>query len=449
MKTEKELNILTDEAALYTIKNIIDIACPNGTPIFSCKIDEINHYAVATIGNKKLIFNIYARNDAMELLSGIYPLSMMSSADGMVQVPVMLKENLSFAQILGNTLIINADIVTLSFIMLSRYEETILYFPRAIADFDMERSIANKYKFIDIPIVDEYAMILRTYLKVLLNGLVIVPQKSKITPTHDIDSIRRFDGFYNSMKTIIGGDLLSRRSLSIMNESMKQYRKSFNDPNKDPLIVAVDKLIYLSKEFGLRSEFYFMGANKSKYNTGYDACVPSVHRLMSRIIKNNMEVGFHAGYETPLNADLFIEEKCRIEKALGAKILGGRQHYLRFDINKTYKIWQLAGMKYDSSLGYNEREGFRCGTCHEFHPWDFDNNSAMKIVERPLIAMDGTFWNYRKMSIEDTYNALVKLHSRCHAVEGNFIILWHNEHVFRYYTPWFKNVYERFLRNVT
>ena len=440
-------HFITQNAIKYTIKNLLKVAC-NGME-FDITVSDDMLSAIVNICGKKVIFLMSQNEDIQMLLSGSFPMQSIQSADGVVEVPIMLKESLPFGQVSDNTLMINADIVTVSFIMLSRYEETLTHIPDANRNFTAEYSIAMKYNFIDIPIVDEYAMLLREYFKKFLPGIVILPRKTRITPTHDIDDIRRFDGFYKSMKTIFGGDLLLGKSLSVATKSMEQYIKSFDNPDKDPLVISVDKFVNLSKELGLKSEFYFMGANKSKYNVGYDVSAPTVRRLMDRITKNNMVVGFHAGYDTSRDKDLFIEEKYRVEEALGAKILGGRQHYLRFDINRTYRIWEQSGMKYDSTVGYNEREGFRCGTCHEFNPWDFENDCSMELIERPLIVMDVTLWNYRMMSIEEGFNTLMKLYSRCKAVEGNFIILWHNAYVFRSYSPWFQNVYERFLRYVT
>ena len=113
---------------------------------------------------------------------------------------------------------------------------------------------------------------------------------------------------------------------------------------------------------------------------------------------------------------------------------------MHFDIKNTFNIIESSGIKYDSTLGYNEREGFRCGTSHPFKSWNFQTDSVYNIVERPLVVMDITFWNYRNKSIDEAYNKIIFLFSRCKFVGGDFIINWHNVYVINK-EDWFLNVY--------
>ena len=85
------------------------------------------------------------------------------------------------------------------------------------------------------------------------------------------------------------------------------------------------------------------------------------------------------------------------------------------------------GIEVDSTLGYAEKSGFRCGTCIDYHPYDFKNDKPMKIIERPLILMDTTFTNYNKISIHNLYLQTSNLIKRCKFVGGNFVILIHND----------------------
>lgn len=41
-------------------------------------------------------------------------------------------------------------------------------------------------------------------------------------------------------------------------------------------------------------------------------------------------------------------------------------HYLRWGHPTTLQAWNDAGMDYDSTLGYADSPGFRCGTCFEY-----------------------------------------------------------------------------------
>ena len=91
-------------------------------------------------------------------------------------------------------------------------------------------------------------------------------------------------------------------------------------------------------------------------------------------------------------------------------------------------------------MAYNEREGFRSGTCHSYSAWNFQTDSKLNLVVRPLIAMDLTFWQYNKMTINEAFNKIIFLFKRCKFVGGDFIINWHNVYVVNK-REWYDNVY--------
>ena len=86
----------------------------------------------------------------------------------------------------------------------------------------------------------------------------------------------------------------------------------------------------------------------------------------------------------------FLAEKSSVDSALKVVARGGRQHYLRFDVSSTWKFWEKGGFAYDSTVGYAEHEGFRCGTCHPYVPFIIDEDRVCRVQEVPLIVMDGT-----------------------------------------------------------
>ena len=65
-----------------------------------------------------------------------------------------------------------------------------------------------------------------------------------------------------------------------------------------------------------------------------------------------------------------------------------RTHYLRLDIQKTFEIFESIGLKTDSTLGYANDIGFRCGTGFEYYPYNFKEERAWKFKEIPLVLMD-------------------------------------------------------------
>jgi hypothetical protein len=112
-----------------------------------------------------------------------------------------------------------------------------------------------------------------------------------------------------------------------------------------------------------------------------------------------------------------------------AAIDGGRQHYLRVSMPETLEAQEAAGLRYDSSLGYADAAGFRCGTCYEFPVYSLHAGRTLAIRERPLIAMDATFSGYMRLSPEVAASELAKLKQTCRRFDGDFVLLWHNTHL--------------------
>lgn len=436
------MHIFSDSAVQYTIYLLFKIA---GCVIkkSEVKFNRRESLIIAPVDDtRQVIFKVMQKKDIKQLVNDYLSMQTIASFDGKIDIPVFYPiRNESFASISNHNLIIHADIVTLSFIMLSRYEE-IIFKERDIHDrFEYQNSLAFKYNFIDIPIVDEYAMLLRKWLLKFIPGYKIIKENGRIVPTHDVDNIFRFGGFYRNTKTIIGGDIIKRKSLMIALKSVKQCIKASNKKKEDPLILAIKELIDVSSKAGLRSEFYFLAQRIGQNDSRYDIFWPEVKYCFDLISSAGMIIGVHGGYDSYNNEQVFKQEKKDIESIYNENITKGRQHYLRFDINNTIKVWHNCGMKQDSTLGYAEREGFRCGTCHEYYLYDFQKDNVSEIKERPLIVMDKTLFEYRGMSIEEARVAIGKLKDRCLAVGGNFVINWHNECLFRDYENRYRKVY--------
>jgi hypothetical protein len=436
------MNILTPNAIKYTLGHLFRVAGVSLTDE-NIIISEDGLLASVDLNSKIVNLNISTPLIIQELLAGTLNMNTVSTADGEFEVPVILQENFPFAEVNDEVLQINADIISLSFIMLSRYEELIVKERDQYGRFEYKNSIAAKYNFIDFPIVDEYAMILKSHLRMLLPKNKFIEHNSRVIPTHDIDEIIRFSGIRKSIKTILG-DIYIYKNPIIFFKSLGKLIAMFLKPNNDPYLKAIIELVNLSSQLNLISEFYFMGASSSKYDCGYDLNSTFLNDIFKYIRKNKMVVGLHGGFNTYRDQQLLNLEKEKLEHVLGNKIFYGRQHYLRFDVKSTFQILELNGIKYDSTLGYAEREGYRCGTCHEFFIWDLIHDKNMKIIEKPLIVMDTTLIDYRRYSVSEAFNKISFLNSRCNFVGGNFVILWHNRTASRN-EKWYRNVYSKFL----
>ena len=97
--------------------------------------------------------------------------------------------------------------------------------------------------------------------------------------------------------------------------------------------------------------------------------------LLNEIHKRGHKIGVHPGYGTFNNSIQFGDSINEFKKVLNDENivqsdLGGRQHYLRWDCLITADMYEKNGLKYDSTLSYADKAGFRCGVCYDFYIYD-------------------------------------------------------------------------------
>ena len=322
------------------------------------------------------------------------------------------------------------DIIATTFFMLTRWEETVDSKRDQYERFPAYASVAYKQGFLDRPIVDEYALVLRDWIKVLRPNWEPTQHKFSIRLSHDIDALSQFPNIKSFQRTFVG-DIVKRGNPKRAWHNVQDYTAQFVAPMQTQYVQGIDKLSKLSNQHGLKSAFYFMAATPAPYDNGYDIRSSVVRYCIDNLREQGHEIGFHPGYHTLGNPELLRIEKLRLDAVLGETKYGGRQHYLRFCVPNTWRSWADLGLTYDSTLGYAAHEGFRCGTCHSFRPFDVERNCEINLVEYPLIVMDQTVYNYRGLSGNDGLRVIQKLARRCQQVEGVFSLLWHNT----FYSP--------------
>ena len=138
------------------------------------------------------------------------------------------------------------------------------------------------------------------------------------------------------------------------------------------------------------------------FDGDYSIGDPWIRGLMREIAVRGHEVGLHPSYNTyrdeaglRLERDLLLRA-CE-EEELGQQRYGGRQHFLRWANPITWRLWDEAGLAYDSTLGFPDAVGFRCGSCYEFPVFDLEKRRALKLTERPLVVMESALLHYGPM----------------------------------------------------
>lgn len=334
---------------------------------------------------------------------------------------------------------IHYDILGLTYWMLTRLEEV----NRTDLDnhqrFPATSSHAYQHEYLERPIVDEWLSVLGQVIHRVWPLLKLKQHKFSIKVSHDVDRPSRYG--FRPLKPLLramGGDVVRSKNFkfALIAPWIRLTTKQQLHP-ADPFN-TFDWLMDVSETHNLRSAFYFIcGRTQPAKDADYEPEHPAIRNLMRRIHERGHEIGLHPSYGTFQMPGLIVHEAERLkricsEEGIQQSEWGGRMHYLRWEQPTTLRGWSDAGMSYDSTLGYADRPGFRCGTCHEYPVFDPVVQEAANLRVRPLIVMEGTIFStqYLGLSQDDALEKVKTLKEACQQVQGQFVLLWHNSELY-------------------
>lgn len=326
------------------------------------------------------------------------------------------------------------DLIGLIFWMLARVEEIGRNDLDEHSRFPARSSHAFKHNYLDRPVVDEWLEILGQVISRQWPNVKLKNNHSDIFVSHDVDHPSRF--------TFCPGNIFFRRLASDLLKNRK-YQSVYTAPLARILsrkkISNLDRwntfewLMDQSEKNCLKSNFFFqVGISSGRQDCYYKIDSEQIQNLLLRIQQRGHAIGFHPSYDSSFDeikfnkeASLFYEI-CKKKLKIKQDVWGGRMHYLRCKMPQTPRFWQNNNFNYDSSLGYADAPGFRCGTCREYKAFDAIESIELNLKIKPLIVMECSLFNESTSSIRIGNAHLFKLKERCFKVKGTFNILWHN-----------------------
>lgn len=323
------------------------------------------------------------------------------------------------------------DIFGSSFFMLSRYEEYFQVVEDFHKRFPASASIAYRNDFLDRPIINEYLEILWSCLKKQWPGLRRKQRTFRLIPTHDVDIPYEYLGQpFRKIVIKSAADAYHGLKFRQIFDNISNWIKINGGGGQDPYDTH-NWLMAIAEKENLKATFNFMSGGRLPVDYYYSLKGKHIKRLIKRITRRGHEIGFHPSYLTAFDGELWKTEFDKFQKVLnGYPIKGGRQHFLIFKIPYTWRYWSENSLEYDSTLGFADHAGFRCGICYEYPVFDLEKRRQMSLRERPLIAMERTVIDDAYQGLGTTPAALdymQKLKYNCRKFRGDFVLLWHNQ----------------------
>ena len=337
--------------------------------------------------------------------------------------------------------VVHYDVIGLIYWMLNRIEEIGRKDLDKHQRFQAASSHAHKYNYLHRPIIDEWILILAQVIQRAWPQIKLKQHRFHIKLSHDVDSPSKYA--FKSWTTIgrtMFGDLIKRKDTeAFLTAAYCKLATGTQLNNKDPFN-TFDWIMDLSETKNLVSAFYFIcGRTNHIYDPDYKINDPKITNLIKNIHKRGHEIGLHPSYDTYQSPRLIKKEaellkKICYEQGVIQKKWGGRMHYLRWENTTTLQAWDEAGMNYDSTLGYADQPGFRCGTCIEYPAFNPIDQTEMKTLRiRPLITMECSITEPMYLGLGFSKEAIKKFSSsieNCKKVNGQYTLLWHNSNLY-------------------
>jgi hypothetical protein len=341
----------------------------------------------------------------------------------------------------GKTSAFPFDPFAAGFYLLSRYEEYLPHIRDKIDRFDAKNSLAYQHGFLCLPVVDQWAILLRNKLAEKYPALEFRKKEYSFIPTIDIDNAYAYR--QKGMMRTMGGYV--KALLEFDFEDIRTRTRVLLRLQKDPYD-TYDYQLELQKKYALKPLYFFLvgdyGVNDKNLSTQNRR-----FRELIRHISDYADVGVHPSFGSNREPARLQMEIARLKNILHRDITRSRQHFLMLKFPNTYRNLLERDITDDYSMGFANEVGFRAGTCSPFNFYDLDFESETSLRIHPFAAMDATLNLYMNLSPEAAVQKVKELVDETRKVGGVFISLWHNETLSdeKQWKGW-RAVYEEIIR---
>ncbi len=308
-----------------------------------------------------------------------------------------------------------------SFYMVSRYEEYHAHHKDSFGRYPVTESVAWKGKFLDNPVVNLWAGLLKQMLVRHFPSINFKPPHYRFTPTIDIDHAWCYKG--RTVARSLGGlgrSLLHGRLHEIA-ERIKVVAGMAPDPYDNYAFIHTVHAVHAN--FPL---YFILFADYGLNDNNVTITSKAFHRLL-RELDRYAGVGIHPSLSSNKHLLKLENEYYGLSDVLDRKVTVSRQHFLKLSMPETYRSLAQLGITNDYSMGYATHTGFRAGTANPFPFFDLLRNEATKLIIHPVSLMDVTLKDYLRLNKVESLEKINSVIQTIRTVNGEFVSLWHNE----------------------
>jgi hypothetical protein len=313
------------------------------------------------------------------------------------------------------------DLFAASFYLLSRYEEYLPSVSDRFGRFSARYSLAVREGFLEKPLVNIWSIWLYDALHLIYPSLVKPIRNFTYIATYDIDQAFAFRhrgllvNMVGMIKSLLSADLHNLRDRLFTLTGRRTDRFD-----------SYDFQFQMQEKFDLWP-YYFILAARHRGSHDRNLSLKNKHfkTLLHKLSEHGI-IGIHPSFASSENPAKISEEINDLAAVLHRPVEYSRQHYLMLRLPYTYRTLIEHGIKYDFTMGYASRAGFRASVCTPFRFFDLNAGVETSLWVYPLTYMDGTLNDYMQLSKREAEKEVNKLIDEVVEYGGTFVSLWHN-----------------------
>jgi hypothetical protein len=209
--------------------------------------------------------------------------------------------------------------------------------------------------------------------------------KTSLRLTHDIDILEKYPSFFKFLRAE-ASMVFYQRSLEGLLGVGRQYFRKVTGGEPDPF----DTYAWLFRQGGVgeRLVYFLAGGRRRRLEGHFSMESPRARQVLQLAEERGYAIGLHPSYDSPDDERIFRKEKQTLEAVAGRQVEASRQHFLRWRFPDTPRVLEAGGIAEDSTLGFSDMIGFRCGTGFGYRLYNFEAERPWEFREVPPVVMD-------------------------------------------------------------
>jgi len=303
---------------------------------------------------------------------------------------------------------------------------------------EAERSAQHALGLLDVPVVNHYVECFRTWVegrcKITTRRLTPPGRRAGIVLTHDVDSPidpgdpthvlglawrsfrkggRRLPSMYWAAG-YMGHAALSR----VRHPGARHW--VFRD------VAAAEQ------SRGFVSTFFFASVSRfdregCDLDVAYDVTDRRFRPELDFLRDSGFGIGVHLSYRALDDAAAISRERSTVEQAARCDVVASRHHYWHMarPMWKSLAAHEKAGLRFDSSVSFQDLPGYRLGIALPFEPWDPTARRSILTLQVPTVVMDTMLASGREGELDGAVLRFERLLEALKEAHGIAAVDWH------------------------